>query len=95
MKKSIKLLTALSLTVPFLMTANAEQWDKNITTKIDVASFWNQEKETREIKYGKDPSSDTDFSGHLGFAYDFINGFSVTSDLFSVNLKVFFETFTS
>ena len=58
MKKSIKLLTALSLTVPFLMTANAEQWDKNITTKIDVESFWKQVKETREIKYGKDPSWD-------------------------------------
>ena len=58
MKKSIKLLTALSLTVPFLMTANAEQWDKNITTKIDVASFWKQLKETREIKYGVDPSWD-------------------------------------
>ena len=58
MKKSIKLLTALSLTVPFLMTANSEQWDKNITTKIDVESFWKQVKETREIKYGKDPSWD-------------------------------------
>ena len=58
MKKSIKLLTALSLTVPFLMTANAEQWDKNITTKIDVESFWKQVKETREIKYGVDPSWD-------------------------------------
>ena len=58
MKKLIKLLTALSLTVPFLMTANAEQWDKNITTKIDVESFWKQVKETREIKYGVDPSWD-------------------------------------
>ena len=58
MKKSIKFLTALSLTVPFLMTANAEQWDKNITTKIDVESFWKQVKETREIKYGEDPSWD-------------------------------------
>ena len=58
MKKSIKLLTALSLTVPFLMTTNAEQWDKKITTKVDVETFWNQVKETREIKYGKDPSWD-------------------------------------
>ena len=58
MKKSIKFLTALSLTVPFLITANAEKWDKNITTKIDVESFWKQVKETREIKYGIDPSWD-------------------------------------
>ena len=58
MKKSIKLLTVLSLSGAFLISANAEQWDKNITTKIDVASFWKQLKETREIKYGKDPSWD-------------------------------------
>jgi hypothetical protein len=58
LKKSIKFLTALSLTVPFLITANAEKWDKKITTKVDVETFWNQVKETREIKYGKDPSWD-------------------------------------
>ena len=58
MKKSIKLLTVLSLSGAFLISANAEQWDKNITTKIDVESFWNQVKETRELKYGKDPSWD-------------------------------------
>ena len=28
--------------------------DEKITTKIDVKTFWNQVKETREIKYGKD-----------------------------------------
>ena len=58
MQKSIKLLTVLSLSGAFLISANAEKWDKNITTKIDVESFWNQVKETREIKYGKDPSWD-------------------------------------
>ena len=58
MKKSIKLLTVLSLSGAFLISANAEQWDKNITTKIDVESFWKQVKETREIKYGVDPSWD-------------------------------------
>ena len=58
MKKTIKLLTVLSLSGAFLISANAEQWDKNITTKIDVESFWKQVKETREIKYGKDPSWD-------------------------------------
>ena len=52
MKKSIKLLTVLSLSGAFLISANAEQWDKNITTKIDVESFWKQVKETRELKYG-------------------------------------------
>ena len=58
MKKSIKLLTVLSLSGAILISANAEQWDKNITTKIDVESFWKQVKETREIKYGVDPSWD-------------------------------------
>ena len=58
MQKTIKLLTVLSLSGAFLISANAEQWDKNITTKIDVESFWKQVKETREIKYGKDPSWD-------------------------------------
>ena len=52
LKKSIKLLIAISLTVPFLITAKTEQLDKNITTKVDVKSFWNQLKRTREIKYG-------------------------------------------
>ena len=32
----------------------SEKWDKNITSKIDVQTFWKQVKETREIKYGKD-----------------------------------------
>ena len=58
MQKTIKLLTVLSLSGAYLRSANAEQWDKNITTKIDVESFWKQVKETREIKYGKDPSWD-------------------------------------
>ena len=58
MKKTIKLLTVLSLSGAFLISANAEQWDKNITTKIDVESFWKQVKETREIKYSIDPSWD-------------------------------------
>ena len=29
----------------------SEKWDKNITSKIDVQTFWKQVKETREIKY--------------------------------------------
>ncbi len=36
----------------FSTPANSEQWDKNINTKVDVESFWNQLKKTREIKYG-------------------------------------------
>ena len=31
-----------------IIDANAEQWDKNITTKIDVESFWNKVKEIRD-----------------------------------------------
>ena len=53
-----KIFLIISLISPFFITANAEQWDKNITTKIDVESFWKQVKETREIKYGVDPSWD-------------------------------------
>ena len=36
----------------------SEKWDKNITSKIDVQTFWKQVKETREIKYGKDEGWD-------------------------------------
>jgi len=53
-----KLLTVFSVLGTLIIDANAQQWDKNITTKIDVESFWNQVKETRELKYGKDPSWD-------------------------------------
>ena len=38
-----------------------KKWDENITTKIDVQTFWNRVKETRELKYGKDASWDTNF----------------------------------
>ena len=53
-----KIFLIISVISPFFITANAEQWDKNITTKVDVESFWNQVKETREIKYGKDEGWD-------------------------------------
>ena len=43
---------------PFFITSKAEQWDKNITTKVDVESFWNQLKEIREKKYGVDKDWD-------------------------------------
>ena len=36
----------------------SEKLDKNITTKIDVQTFWKKVKETREIKYGKDDGWD-------------------------------------
>mgnify|MGYP003324631928 CR=1 FL=1 len=36
----------------------SEKLDKNITTKIDVQTFWKKVKETREIKYGKDEGWD-------------------------------------
>ena len=54
----LKLLIVFSVLGAQIIDANAEQWDKNITTKVDVESFWNQVKETRELKYGKDPSWD-------------------------------------
>ena len=53
-----KIFLIISLISPFFITANAEQWDKNITTKIDVESFWNQVKKTRELKYGVDKDWD-------------------------------------
>ena len=39
-------------------TKKESKWDENITTKIDVQTFWKQVKETREIKYGKDKGWD-------------------------------------
>ena len=58
MKKSIKFLKAISIAVPLFISANAEQWDKNIITKVEVETFWNQVKKTRALKYGEDPSWD-------------------------------------
>ena len=51
----------------FLASAYSEQWDKNITTKIDVESFWNQVKETRKKKYGIDKEWDKnmDYCSHF------------------------------
>ena len=37
----------------------SEQWDKNITTKIDVDTFWKEVKDTRKLKYGEDIGWDT------------------------------------
>ena len=54
MKKIFLKFLIVYLFSPFLITSKAEQWDKNITTKVDVESFWNQVKETREKKYGVD-----------------------------------------
>ena len=39
-------------------TKTESKWDRNITTQIDVQTFWKQVKETREIKYGKDEGWD-------------------------------------
>ena len=52
---------------PFFITSKAEQWDKNITTKVDVESFWNQLKEIREKKYGvdKDWDKNMDYCSHF------------------------------
>ena len=51
----------------FLASAYSEQWDKNITTKIDVESFWDQVKETRKKKYGIDKEWDKnmDYCSHF------------------------------
>ena len=37
----------------------SENWDKNITTKIDVDTFWKEVKDTRKLKYGEDIGWDT------------------------------------
>ena len=37
----------------------SEKWDKNITTKIDVDTFWKEVKDTRKLKYGEDIGWDT------------------------------------
>ena len=54
----LKLLIVFSVLGAQIIDANAEQWDKNITTKVDVDSFWKQVKETRERKYGVDKEWD-------------------------------------
>ena len=58
MKKIFPKFLILSLCSPLFLTTNSEQWDKNITTKVDVESFWEQIKKTREIKYGVDKDWD-------------------------------------
>ena len=64
----LKLLSVFSVLGTLIIDANAEQWDKNITTKIDVESFWNKVKEIRELKYGKDPSWDKNMDYCSNFA---------------------------
>ena len=58
MQKIFPKLIIISLFSPFFINANAEQWEKNITTKVDVETFWNQVKKTRELKYGVDKDWD-------------------------------------
>ena len=38
-----------------------KKWDSKITTKVDIETFWERVKETREIKYGKDSNWETNF----------------------------------
>jgi len=59
MKNIAKLVSVICASgVIHLAASNAEQWDKKITSKIDVDSFWLEVKKVREIKYGKDASWD-------------------------------------
>ena len=55
---SSKLILFSLISGSLLTPVYSEKWDKNITSKIDVQTFWKQVKETRELKYGKDPSWD-------------------------------------
>ena len=55
---SSKLILFSFISGSILTPVYSEKWDKNITTKIDVQTFWKQVKETREIKYGKDEGWD-------------------------------------
>lgn len=52
----------------------SEKWDENITTKVEVRTFWNRVKETREIKYGKDPNWDKNFD----FCSDWSNNIAIS-----------------
>ena len=49
----------------FFTPIYSEEWDKkrdaNITTKVDVETFWKQLKKIREIKYGKDSAWEINF----------------------------------
>ena len=55
---SSKLILFSLISGSLLTPVYSEKWDKNITSKIDVQTFWKQVKETREIKYGKDEGWD-------------------------------------
>ena len=56
MNKFIKLTLILcaSGVITTQATSYSENWDKNITTKIDVETFWKEVKDTRQLKYGED-----------------------------------------
>ena len=54
----IKFLLIVSASGVISTTTHSEEWDKNITSKIDVDSFWLEVKKVREIKYGVDASWD-------------------------------------
>ena len=50
-----------SFLIPVYTEELNKDWDAKITTKVDVETFWNQVKKTREIKYGKDSTWETNF----------------------------------
>ena len=54
----IKFLLIVSASGVISTATHSEEWDKNITSKIDVDSFWLEVKKVREIKYGVDASWD-------------------------------------
>ena len=56
MNKLIKftLILCASGVISTQVPSYSENWDKNITTKIDVDTFWKEVKDTRKLKYGED-----------------------------------------
>ena len=64
-KLSSKLFIFFLIFGSFYTPTYSEEWNKKrdakITTKIDVETFWEQVKKTREIKYGKDSDWNINF----------------------------------
>ena len=64
-KLTSKIFIFLLIFGSFFTPIYSEEMDKerdaNITTKIDVETFWKQLKKIREIKYGKDSAWEINF----------------------------------
>ena len=77
-KLSSKLFIFFLIFGSFFTPTYSEEWNKKrdakITTKIDVETFWEQVKKTREIKYGKD----SDWNINFDYCSNWSNKIAIT-----------------